>query len=79
MAKNIKLGALVDTIMENDDYTKPIILVEHGGTNMATTFLRYRDCNFLHAMVSLPTEVHIVQTKFRTVTKWNQKGFVWLC
>ena len=53
MAKNIKLGALADTIMDNDDYTKPIILVEHGGTNMATTFLRYRDVNYLHAMVNV--------------------------
>ena len=51
MAKNIKLGALADTIMDNDDYTKPILLIEHGGTNMATTFLRYRDVNYLHAMV----------------------------
>ena len=53
MAKNIKLAALADTIMDQDDYDKPILLVEHGGTSMATTFLRYRDVNYLHAMVSL--------------------------
>ena len=40
--KNIKVPLLVDTVMDNDDYTKAILLVESGGTEIGGTFLKYR-------------------------------------
>ena len=42
MAKNIKLKKLPDTVIDNDDYSKPILLVESGGTALAGMFLKYR-------------------------------------
>merc|ERR1711990_1050940 len=50
MAKNIKLKQLADAVMDQTDYCGAILLAEPAGTNMASTFLRYRDTNFLSAL-----------------------------
>ena len=42
MAKNIKLKQLADAVMDQTDYCGAILLAEPAGTNMASTFLRYR-------------------------------------
>jgi len=53
MARNIKLKDMAKVLFEDESLNgKPILLVEAAGTSLASTFLRYRDVNFLSVLNS---------------------------
>ena len=53
LEKSIKLKQLATVVFDDEAGAKhPILLVETGGTQLASTFLRYRDVNYLNVMNS---------------------------
>jgi len=53
LEKSIKLKQLATVVFDDEAGGKhPILLVETGGTQLASTFLRYRDVNYLNVMNS---------------------------
>lgn len=49
----IKIKELAKVVLEDEIVgAKPILLAETGGTNIASTFLRYRDVNYLSILNS---------------------------